>query len=273
VILTQPWETSGLLDQTSGPKTNERREEQPPWLESASSSESNRLQVSGLTHGAQHGCPKSTSGQGCSSFHSLETHLDSHGSKSIIRNDRYRCAIEDCYRAQPGKGSGTLDAAKYHADTHAKKNTDSFLCSDPGCGRSESGKGFGTLHHLERHMDSHERGVAISESLKRCAQTSCSDPRYGHITAAFFCVKHEEQHVDGRFACRACGLRYYHAAYANEHALHECRVEDAVTIHIPPPMKVVCTEPRCGHWRENTDLGNADMKKHIEARYVKGKGQ
>jgi hypothetical protein len=29
-------------------------------------------------------------------------------------------------------------------------------------------------------------------------------------------------------------LRYYHAAYANEHALHECRVEDAATIHIPP---------------------------------------
>jgi hypothetical protein len=75
-----------------------------------------------------------------------------------------------------------------------------------------------------------------------------------------------------KFACRACGSKYYYAATANEHALHECRVEDAATIHIPPRMKVVCTEPRCGHWRENTDLGNANMEKHFEAQHVKGKG-
>jgi hypothetical protein len=81
-------------------------------------------------------CPKSISGQGCSSLHSLKNHLDSHGTESNIQNDIYLCHVEDCYRAQPGKGSGTSDAAKYHADTHAKKNTDSFLCSDPECGRS-----------------------------------------------------------------------------------------------------------------------------------------
>jgi hypothetical protein len=151
-------------------------------------------------------------------------------------------------------------------------NADSYLCTDSECGRSESGKGLETATALPRHMGSHDRGVAESEPLKKHTQTSCSDPRCGHITGAFFYAQHEEQHVDGRFACRACGLKYYHAATANEHALHECRVEDAVTIHIPPPMEVVCTEPICGHWRENTDLGHANMEKHFEVRHVKGKG-
>jgi hypothetical protein len=72
-------------------------------------------------------CSKSISGQGCSYLYSLGTQLDSHGSKFNVQDDRYLCLIEDRYRAQPGKGSGTSQAAKYHADTHVEKNAASFL--------------------------------------------------------------------------------------------------------------------------------------------------
>jgi hypothetical protein len=219
------------------------------------------------------GYSKAETGHGFDSAKALERHLDSHNAEANVYNDRYLCTMEVCPRAAPGTGLPTHSALIGHMRSHEHVNADSYLCTDSDCGRSKSGKGFKTSKHLERHMESHDRGVAESEPLNKHTQTSCSDPRCGHITPAFFYAKHQEQHVDGRFACRACGLRYYHAAYANEHALHECRVEDAATIHIPPPMKVVCTEPRCGHWRENTDLGNADMKKHIEARHVKGKGK
>jgi hypothetical protein len=121
-------------------------------------------------------------------------------------------------------------------------------------------------------MDSYERGVVISEPLRKHVRIKCFDPCCAFESVSLFFVKHEGQHLAGKFACGACGLRHYHGIGANEHALRECRVEDAATIHIPPPMEVVCTEPRCGHWRENTDLGNANTQKHFEAQHVKGKG-
>lgn len=41
-----------------------------------------------------------------------------------------------------------------------------------------------------------------------------------------------------------CGLPFYHAHYANEHALNDCKVENAATIHVPKHMKATCPS-RC----------------------------
>jgi hypothetical protein len=174
-------------------------------------------------------CPRGGHGQGFGSYYSLMRHLESHKTE----DDGYLCQVEDCPRAAPGKGFVSAQALLYHQKSHYHINADSYPCTEPDCGRSEPGKGCRDSTHLARHMDSHDRGVAGSQPLKRHTQTSCSDPRCDHVTNPFFYAKHEEQHLDGRFACRACGLKYYHAATANEHALNECRVEDAATIHIP----------------------------------------
>lgn len=175
-------------------------------------------------------CHRAGHDQGFGSSYSSIRHLDSHKAEDNVRDDGYLCQVKDCPWAAPGKGLVSAQALLYHQSSHYHINADSYLCTEPECGRSGPGKGFRDSTHLARHMDSHDRGIAGSQPSEKQTQTSCSDRRCGHVTNPFFYPKHEEQHVDGRFACKACGLRYYHAATANEHALKLCRVENEMLL-------------------------------------------
>ncbi|KAG9660183.1 hypothetical protein KCU64_g3359, partial [Aureobasidium melanogenum] len=148
------------------------------------------------------------------------------------------------------------------------------LCKDTSSltTTKESGKESKDSTSFKRHLESHERGVALSESLKKHRRTRCTDPRCDYKQRAIFLVEHEKQHKTGKFACGACGLNYTHVVYANKHALNDCKVENAAQIHVPPTMKVTCPEERCGHEREKTELGRANLDKHIKAQHENGSG-
>ncbi|KAG9838189.1 hypothetical protein KCU98_g10578, partial [Aureobasidium melanogenum] len=164
----------------------------------------------------------------------------------------------------------TRTALQDHILSHNNQRSNVHLCTYPDCGRSESGKGSKDSTSLKRHLESHERGVAVSEALKKHSRTRCIDPRCDYKQRAIFLVEHEKQHKTGKFACGACGLKYTHVVYANKHALNDCKVENAAQIHVPPTMKVTCPEERCGHEREKTELGRANLDKHIKAQHENG---
>ncbi|KAH0350663.1 hypothetical protein KCU83_g4686, partial [Aureobasidium melanogenum] len=220
------------------------------------------------------GCPRGVKnqGQGFGCPQALDSHLEWHDSDKNIRDDLYLCTVQGCPRAETGHRMPTRTALQAHINLHNNQSSDAHLCTHQDCGRSEPGKGFKSSTSLARHLDSHERGVAVTEPLKKHSRTKCIDPRCGYKQHAIFLVEHEKQHKTGRFACGACGLKYAHAVYANNHALTECKIENAAQIHVPPTLKIFCPEERCRQWRENTELGQANLDKHIKAQHENGRG-
>jgi hypothetical protein len=164
------------------------------------------------------------------------------------------CATTDVWSKRPNMLSAEEEqekeaAAKVVRQNHTRRNIteDAYPCSIAECPRSMPGQGFVSRYYLEQHLIAHQNGTQKSARAGTVVRT-CFDARCSYEGDGSFVVnQHERQHTTGSWPCGACGLLFWLAIHASQHAEKECKVEGAWETHLSLPARgTTCADARCG---------------------------